>query len=88
MPSTFPCRFIGLNIKLLGETSIASTISYLDNALVYIGSTYGDPQVRWCIILHIFLKLSDVSLFSGMVLHYSSYIFEIVSDVSVFSRLK
>ncbi|KAM2703176.1 hypothetical protein EV2_004801 [Malus domestica] len=35
----------GLKIELLGETSIASTISYLDNAFVYIGSSYGDSQL-------------------------------------------
>ncbi|KAI3740323.1 hypothetical protein L2E82_30751 [Cichorium intybus] len=28
-----------------GETSIASTISYLDNAFVYVGSSYGDSQM-------------------------------------------
>ena len=39
----------GLKIKLLRETSIASTIiSYLDNASVFIGSSYKDSQV-WCI---------------------------------------
>ncbi|XP_062160376.1 DNA damage-binding protein 1-like isoform X2 [Alnus glutinosa] len=38
----------GLKIELLGETSIASTVSYLsylDNAFVYIGSSYGDSQL-------------------------------------------
>ena len=49
LSSTFPCRVTGLKIELLGETSIASTISYLDNAFVYIGSSYGDSQVCWCI---------------------------------------
>ena len=49
LSSTFPCRVSGLKIELLGETSIASTISYLDNAFVYIGSSYGDSQVCWCI---------------------------------------
>lgn len=39
------CRVTGLKIETLGETSIASTISYLDNAFVYIGSSYGDSQV-------------------------------------------
>jgi len=39
------CRVTGLKIEPLGETSIASTISYLDNAFVYIGSSYGDSQV-------------------------------------------
>ena len=38
-------RVTGLKIELLGETSIASTISYLDNAFVYVGSSYGDSQV-------------------------------------------
>lgn len=38
-------RVTGLKIELLGETSIASTISYLDNAVVYVGSSYGDSQV-------------------------------------------
>ncbi|TXG48061.1 hypothetical protein EZV62_027355 [Acer yangbiense] len=37
-------KVTGLKIELLGETSIASTISYLDNAIVYIGSSYGDSQ--------------------------------------------
>lgn len=45
----FPCysfnRVSGLTIETLGETSIASTISYLDNSFVYIGSSYGDSQV-------------------------------------------
>ncbi|EEF35767.1 DNA repair protein xp-E, putative [Ricinus communis] len=38
-------KVTGLKIELLGETSIASTISYLDNAVVYIGSSYGDSQL-------------------------------------------
>ncbi|CAB4306932.1 unnamed protein product [Prunus armeniaca] len=38
-------KVTGLKIELLGETSIASTISYLDNAFVYIGSSYGDSQL-------------------------------------------
>nr|GEU46573.1 DNA damage-binding protein 1 [Tanacetum cinerariifolium] len=37
-------KVTGLKIELLGETSIASTISYLDNAFVYVGSSYGDSQ--------------------------------------------
>ncbi|KAK9288748.1 hypothetical protein L1049_017212 [Liquidambar formosana] len=37
-------RVTGLQIHLLGKISIASTISYLGNALVYVGSTYGDSQ--------------------------------------------
>ncbi|XP_043689453.1 DNA damage-binding protein 1-like [Telopea speciosissima] len=38
-------RVTGLKIELLGETSIASTLSYLDNAFVYVGSSYGDSQL-------------------------------------------
>ncbi|XP_031130290.1 DNA damage-binding protein 1-like [Ipomoea triloba] len=38
-------KVTGLKIELLGETSIASTISYLDNAVVYIGSSFGDSQL-------------------------------------------
>ncbi|KAG5613359.1 hypothetical protein H5410_024640 [Solanum commersonii] len=36
--------FTGLTIKL-GETSIPSTISYLCDTFVYIGSSYGDSQL-------------------------------------------
>ncbi|KAG6793567.1 hypothetical protein POTOM_002781 [Populus tomentosa] len=39
-------KVTGLKIELLGETSIASTISYLDNAFVFIGSSYGDSQCK------------------------------------------
>ncbi|KAL2930575.1 DNA damage-binding protein 1a [Bienertia sinuspersici] len=39
-------KVTGLKIELLGETSIASTISYLDNAFVFVGSSYGDSQGR------------------------------------------
>ncbi|KAL5977135.1 DNA damage-binding protein 1a [Asimina triloba] len=38
-------RVTGLKIELLGETSIASTISYLDNAFVFVGASYGDSQL-------------------------------------------
>ncbi|CAN6454562.1 unnamed protein product [Victoria cruziana] len=38
-------RVTGLKTELLGETSIASTISYLDNAFVFVGSSYGDSQL-------------------------------------------
>jgi DNA damage-binding protein 1 len=34
-----------MNIQELGVTSAASTISYLDNAVVYVGSSYGDSQL-------------------------------------------
>ncbi|KAL0305441.1 UNVERIFIED_CONTAM: DNA damage-binding protein 1 [Sesamum radiatum] len=38
-------KVTGLKIELLGETSVASSISYLDNAVVFVGSSYGDSQV-------------------------------------------
>ncbi|XP_047339396.1 DNA damage-binding protein 1 [Impatiens glandulifera] len=38
-------KVTGLKIELLGETSVSSTISYLDNAVVYVGSSYGDSQL-------------------------------------------
>ncbi|GLT67385.1 hypothetical protein SLA2020_396990 [Shorea laevis] len=38
-------KVTGLKIEFLGETSIASTISYLDNAFVFVGSSYGDSQL-------------------------------------------
>lgn len=38
-------RVTGLKVELLGETSAASTISYLDNGFVYVGSSYGDSQL-------------------------------------------
>ncbi|KAJ3679366.1 hypothetical protein LUZ60_017377 [Juncus effusus] len=38
-------RVTGLKIEHLGETSVASSISYLDNAVVYVGSSYGDSQL-------------------------------------------
>ena len=37
-----------LKLELLGETTIAETMTYLDNGYVYIGSRLGDNQlVRW-----------------------------------------
>ncbi|GBG61192.1 hypothetical protein CBR_g19725 [Chara braunii] len=38
-------RVLGLKIEPLGETSCASTISYLDNGVVFIGSCFGDSQL-------------------------------------------
>ncbi|KAG2392717.1 hypothetical protein C9374_011442 [Naegleria lovaniensis] len=38
-------QVIGLTLKELGITSISSSISYLDNGHVFIGSHYGDSQV-------------------------------------------
>ncbi|KAK1309389.1 DNA damage-binding protein 1 [Acorus calamus] len=38
-------RATGLQIEYLGETSAASTISYLDNGFIYVGSRYGDSQL-------------------------------------------
>ncbi|KAL0398278.1 UNVERIFIED_CONTAM: DNA damage-binding protein 1 [Sesamum radiatum] len=38
-------KVTGLKIEFLGETSVASSISYLDNAVVFVGSSYGDSQL-------------------------------------------
>ncbi|KAM0880962.1 hypothetical protein ACQ4PT_033240 [Festuca glaucescens] len=38
-------RVTGLKIEHLGETSIASSISYLHNGVVYVGSRFGDSQL-------------------------------------------
>lgn len=38
-------RVLGLTVERLGETSAASTLSYLDNGVVFIGSSYGDSQL-------------------------------------------
>ncbi|KAL0321393.1 UNVERIFIED_CONTAM: DNA damage-binding protein 1 [Sesamum radiatum] len=38
-------KVTGLKIELLGETSVASSISYLDNAVFFVGSSYGDSQL-------------------------------------------
>uniref|UniRef100_A0A0D9V2C3 DNA damage-binding protein 1 n=1 Tax=Leersia perrieri TaxID=77586 RepID=A0A0D9V2C3_9ORYZ len=38
-------RVTDLKICYMGETSIASTISYVDNGFVYIGSQFGDSQL-------------------------------------------
>ncbi|KAL2558539.1 DNA damage-binding protein 1 [Forsythia ovata] len=38
-------KVTGLKIELLGETSIASTFSYLDNGVVFVGSSSGDSKM-------------------------------------------
>ncbi|GER24636.1 DNA damage-binding protein 1 [Striga asiatica] len=38
-------KVTGLEIELLGKTCIASSISYLDNDVVFVGSSYGDSQM-------------------------------------------
>ncbi|RHY28438.1 hypothetical protein DYB32_005979 [Aphanomyces invadans] len=35
----------GISLDVLGETSIASTLSYLDNGVVFVGSSFGDSQL-------------------------------------------
>ena len=35
----------GLSVERLGFTSIASSLSYLDNGIVFVGSTFGDNQL-------------------------------------------
>jgi len=36
---------VDLSMEFLGETSIASSIAYLDNGYVFIGSSFGDSQL-------------------------------------------
>jgi hypothetical protein len=38
-------QVLGLKLDLLGETSGASTISYLDSGVVFVGSCFGDSQL-------------------------------------------
>ena len=38
-------RVHALKLEPLGHTSIASSLSYLDNGVVYVGSAYGDSQL-------------------------------------------
>lgn len=35
----------GMKLQLLGATSVASSISYLDSGVVFVGSSYGDSQL-------------------------------------------
>ncbi|XP_052624851.1 uncharacterized protein LOC128132363 [Lactuca sativa] len=48
-----------LKIEFLGETSTASTISYLDNAFVHVGSSYGDSQIAGIVLISI--EVNDCS---------------------------
>lgn len=38
-------QVLDLKLEVLGETSCASTISYLDSGVVFIGSCFGDSQL-------------------------------------------
>mmetsp|Transcript_28073 Transcript_28073/g.43830 ORF Transcript_28073/g.43830 Transcript_28073/m.43830 type:complete len:992 (-) Transcript_28073:1819-4794(-) len=38
-------KVLGLKLDMLGETSCATTISYLDSGVVFIGSSFGDSQL-------------------------------------------
>ena len=38
-------RAHALKLEPLGETSVASTLSYLDDGVVYVGSAYGDSHL-------------------------------------------
>lgn len=43
---------LGLRLEPLGRTPAASTISYLDSGVVFVGSSFGDSQlIRWVGIL-------------------------------------
>lgn len=50
---TILCSVLALNVEPLGETSAASTLSYLDNGVVFVGSSYGDSQVCcWNVVIN------------------------------------
>ena len=38
-------RLQGLKLEQLGQTSVASALVYLDNRVVYVGSSSGDSQL-------------------------------------------
>jgi DNA damage-binding protein 1 len=38
-------RVAGLKTELLGRVSAPSTLTYLDNGVVYVGSSFGDSQL-------------------------------------------
>jgi hypothetical protein len=41
-----------LHLETLGDITIPSTLSYLDNSVVYVGSTYGDCRkytITYCL---------------------------------------
>ncbi len=43
-------RVKGLKLELLGEVVSPSTLAYLDNGVVFVGSIFGDPQlVKVCV---------------------------------------
>lgn len=37
-------RVLGLTLEPLGHTNCPSTLTYLDNGVVFVGSTFGDSQ--------------------------------------------
>ena len=38
-------RVAGLKTEMLGRVSAPSTLTYLDNGVVYVGSSFGDSQL-------------------------------------------
>lgn len=36
---------LALRLEVLGQTAAASTLSYLDNGVVFVGSSFGDSQL-------------------------------------------
>lgn len=52
-----------LSVDRLGQTTIASSLTYIDNGFVFIGSALGDSQVRINFSLLMNLKGPSYSLF-------------------------
>ena len=38
-------KVVALKLEELGKTSVATTLSYLDNGVVFVGSSFGDSQL-------------------------------------------
>lgn len=52
VPLEPPAGVSALKLEPLGRTPAASTISYLDSGVVFVGSAFGDSQlIRWVLLL-------------------------------------
>lgn len=66
-----------LEIQLLAGTSIASTISYLGDGLIYVGSMFGDSQV----------PKSSASLVNSLVFSRKEILFYFIIPSSVIANV-